>query len=110
MPPIHFSIKEISNHQQHFRFPLLPKRIWRLYKPISKTSHSQLIFHYFKTGLCNAACFSIFAHGEMPERLNGTVLKTVEGDEPSGGSNPSFSALPSIALAKEGFFMPKKSG
>lgn len=28
----------------------------------------------------------------MPERLNGTVLKTVEGDEPSGGSNPSFSA------------------
>ena len=28
----------------------------------------------------------------MAERLNATVLKTVEGDEPSGGSNPSLSA------------------
>lgn len=36
--------------------------------------------------------FSIFAHGEMAEWLNATVLKTVEGDEPFGGSNPSLSA------------------
>ena len=42
--------------------------------------------------LFNMTQLSIFAHGEMPERLIGTVLKTVEGDEPSGGSNPSLSA------------------
>jgi hypothetical protein len=34
----------------------------------------------------------IFAHGEMAERFNAAVLKTVDGDEPSGGSNPSLSA------------------
>ena len=31
--------------------------------------------------------------GEMAERLNAAVLKTVEGAEPSVGSNPTLSAI-----------------
>ena len=43
-----------------------------------------------------------FAPGEMAERSNAAVLKTVEV-KASGGSNPSLSALPSTASAMEGF-------
>lgn len=53
---------------------------------------------------CIMICFSIFAHGEMAEWLNATVLKTVEGDEPSVGSNPSLSALQKSCLTA-GFFV-----
>jgi hypothetical protein len=47
----------------------------------------------FLQGLLIISEISIFANGEMPERLNGTVLKTVERDERSVGSNPSLSAF-----------------
>ena len=32
-------------------------------------------------------------HGEVPERLNGTVLKTVVAPKVTGGSNPSLSVF-----------------
>jgi len=86
---------------RHGVFVLLAKNIRR---PAAQHPPAEFIFYYFKTRLCNAACFSIFAHGEMPERLNGTVLKTVEGDEPSGGSNPSFSARTKKPLERVAFF------
>jgi hypothetical protein len=35
---------------------------------------------------------NVGANGEMAERFNAAVLKTVEGNT-SGGSNPSLSAL-----------------
>jgi hypothetical protein len=49
----------------------------------------------FSYSLCHLAIVfsrNIFAPGEMAERLIAAVLKTAEGDEPSGGSNPSLSA------------------
>ncbi len=45
-----------------------------------------------------------FRAGEMAERFNAAVLKTVEG-ETSGGSNPSFSAKKeSFVVIDKGFF------
>lgn len=40
----------------------------------------------------NQLSVSNFASGGMAEWFNAAVLKTVDGDEPSGGSNPSPSA------------------
>ncbi len=55
----------------------------------------------------NALAF-YFAPGEMAERSNAAVLKTVDCHR-SGGSNPSLSALTSGALAPEDFFWAKKT-
>ena len=38
-------------------------------------------------------------YGEMAERLNAAVLKTVERDERSGGSNPPLSAIHLFLIA-----------
>ena len=38
----------------------------------------------------------------MAERLKAAVLKTVEGDEPSVGSNPTLSAIGEVAELVEG--------
>ena len=45
-----------------------------------------------KLYLCTRIKNSILFTGEMAERSNAAVLKTVEGNT-SGGSNPSFSAI-----------------
>ncbi len=45
-------------------------------------------------------------YGEMPERLNGTVSKTVVGLVPTVGSNPTLSAESPPAHTRAGsFFM-----
>ncbi len=44
-----------------------------------------------------------FAPGEMAERFNAAVLKTVVGNS-TGGSNPSLSATRKIVLRKQDFF------
>jgi len=44
--------------------------------------------------------------GEVPERTNGTVLKTVEG-QPSAGSNPALSAARAPASTSESFLVQR---
>lgn len=52
-----------------------------------------MIFFSFLFGIIETLCtFATHSLGGMPERSNGTVLKTVERDERSVGSNPTPSS------------------
>ena len=46
---------------------------------------------------CQSILRTYFCAGEMAERSNAAVLKTVEGNT-SGGSNPSLSALSLVSI------------
>ena len=48
-------------------------------------------FYFFYFSFCQSTLRTYFCAGEMAERSNAAVLKTVEGNT-SGGSNPSLSA------------------
>lgn len=64
----------------------------RLANFVLQLHNSRLKELFLPLKLGNVFCFSIFAHGEMAERLIAAVLKTAEGDEPSGSSNLPLSA------------------
>ncbi len=51
-----------------------------------------MLIQPLKTAVCNGkTILQIITYGEMAERSNAAVLKTVDG-QLSGGSNPSLSA------------------